>query len=86
MRCKCCGGSKKMIGGGSIIEDCTLCADTEENTEELPEKKLIEVDKEEVTIDKRSKIYREAIKKIMIVDPTLSKKEAMELFDSTASQ
>jgi hypothetical protein len=54
MRCRCCGGSEKMMGAGMLTVDCTACVGGHE-VEQPP-------------IDKRSKLYKESIAKIMAAD------------------
>lgn len=73
MRCQKCYGSGTIMGKGMIYEDCD-CQYTqfnEKNTETEPNK---------VQIDKRSKMYREAIGKIMH-ENKMTKDAAMRLFE-----
>ena len=69
--CIRCGGTGKYLGNGMMMTDCTLC--DEDN----------EVVKPQTTpkIDRKSKSYQSAIKDIMAINPTISRAEAVKMFD-----
>ena len=72
--CVRCQGTGEYMGNGFMITDCDLCNDNED--EVVVETKL-SVDK----IDKRSVSYRDAIKSIMDLNPSISRKDAVKMFD-----
>ena len=69
--CIRCGGTGKYLGNGMMMTDCTLC--DEDN----------EVAKSQTTpkIDRKSKSYQSAIKDIMALNPTITRQEAVKMFD-----
>lgn len=69
--CIRCGGSGKYLGNGMMMTDCNLC--DEDNVESQPT----------VTpkIDRKSKSYQLAIKDIMALNPTITRQEAVKMFD-----
>jgi hypothetical protein len=74
--CIRCGGSGKYFGNGMIMTDCNLC------DEDGP----IEQKKELPKIDRKSKSYKTAIKDIMALNPTITKQEAVNMFDEAYSK
>jgi|HubBroStandDraft_2_1064218.scaffolds.fasta_scaffold00250_30 hypothetical protein len=72
MLCQKCYGSGKVMGLGMIYEDCPC---DEQNDDELQN------EKKNIQIDKRSKEYRDAIKKI-VSESNVNKVEAEKLFES----
>lgn len=65
-RCAGCADSKKVMGGGMIYIDCPLCCNDD----------IIE----KVKIDKRSKSYRDAVKKISTLH-NVNEDKAADIFD-----
>lgn len=68
--CVRCGGTGKYKGIGFILTDCDLCI-------EEPEDEVSSLD----NIDRKSKSYKKAIKDIMSINPEISRKEAIKMFD-----
>lgn len=73
-RCKACRGSKYVLGMGAMKKDCKACnktgfveIDTAQNEEEFLSNKSNSLtndnNKESIKIDKRSKEYRNQLKK-----------------------
>lgn len=73
--CIRCKGTGRYLGNGMITTDCELCA--EKDLEEIQQKKEIPLAK----IDRKSKSYQKAIKDILASNPTLTRPEAIKLFD-----
>lgn len=71
--CVRCGGSGLYLGNGMMITACELCDDTTEDEIKMP----ISLDK----LDRKSKVYKKAIKDIMAINPTISRAEAVKMFD-----
>lgn len=69
--CIRCGGSGKYLGNGMMMTDCNLCDEEPETVETLPTPK----------IDRKSKSYQTAIKDIMALNPTITRAEAVKMFD-----
>ncbi len=76
--CYRCNGTGKYLGNGMINTDCDKCDD---NGSLIDNKhtKIPELEK----IDRRSQSYRDAIKDIMDLNPTISRLEAVKMFDET---
>lgn len=70
MLCYRCGGTGKYLGNGMMMTNCTLCDD---------EGKVIPSSSPK--IDRKSKSYQKAIKEIMEINPTISRAEAVKMFD-----
>lgn len=70
--CNKCYGTKLCMDSGMMMVNCDACDDLIE-----------EIDGSISVIDKRSKEYRDAIKKIMDLDPSMTKSSAIELFNET---
>ena len=71
--CYRCNGKGTYMGNGMIIIECNLCYGEE------PEQKI-----EAPTLDKinrNSKSYQKAIKDIMDLNPDITRKEAIKMFD-----
>lgn len=71
-KCYRCGGSGRYMGNGMMMTDCTLCDGSEAPKIEAPP-----IDK----INRNSKSYQKAIKDIMALNPDMSRKEAVKMFD-----
>ena len=69
MICKVCYGSEKILGNGMMFTECPYCEDGKP------------LQKKPVTIDKRSKSYKEAIEKIVQAEDC-SREEAVVMFES----
>jgi len=69
--CIRCGGSGKYLGNGMMMTDCNLCDDVNEPIEVPSVAK----------IDRKSKSYQKAIKDIMALNPTITRPEAVKMFD-----
>lgn len=69
MRKKCirCLDTGKYLGNGFMMADCTLCKSDESD--------------EVHSINRHSKSYLDAIKDIMRLNPDISRKEAVRMFD-----
>jgi len=71
------------MGGGMIFKDCDDCdgdgkiATSTENTQNHP----VNVAKREIKIDKRSKEYKSAIKRIRSLNENISEEEAYNIFE-----
>lgn len=74
-RCNRCVGSGEILGGGMMHIDCVAC----NGTGRINEPETIEPVK--VVLDKRSGSYRDAVTKIMALNPGISRKEAGDMFD-----
>ncbi len=68
--CVRCSGTGRYFGNGMMMTDCELC-----NGDEPEQSKV------KPTVDRKSKSYQTAIKDIMTSNPTLTRKEAVKLFD-----
>lgn len=68
--CVRCGGSGKYLGNGMMMADCNLCDDDSQPSELITPK-----------IDRKSKSYQNAIKDIMKLNPTISRPDAVKIFD-----
>ena len=68
MLCRKCYGSGRIMGNGMIYHACD-CKD------------VLAAVKEPITIDKRSKAYREAIEKLMVTHD-IDRDEAAKVFES----
>lgn len=69
--CQKCNGTGRYLGIGFITIDCKVCDDG------CAENDAPELDK----IDRKSKSYQEAIKDIMAINPKITRKEAVKMFD-----
>jgi hypothetical protein len=69
--CIRCNGTGRYLGNGMMMTDCALC--DEDNVSEQPT----------ITpkIDRKSKSYQSAIKDIMALNPTITRQEAVKMFD-----
>lgn len=70
MLCHRCGGTGKYLGNGMMMTNCTLCDD---------DGKPLKVSQPK--IDRKSSSYQNAIKDIMAINPTISRAEAVKMFD-----
>jgi hypothetical protein len=70
MLCYRCGGTGRYLGNGMMMTDCTLCDDTGNLIKESQPK-----------IDRHSSSYKKAIKEIMALNPSITKDEAVKMFD-----
>jgi hypothetical protein len=70
--CERCKDTGYYLGNGMIETPCNLCDDQEPVAKSAPS-----LDK----IDRRSASYRDAIKDIMAINPDISRKEAVKMFD-----
>lgn len=71
--CYRCQGKGTYLGNGMITTECNLC-DGDEPREKIESPTL---DK----INRNSKSYQKAIKDIMAINPDISRKEAIKMFD-----
>lgn len=69
MYCSRCNGTGRYLGNGMMLTDCNLCI-------EKPSESLCEP-----VIDKKSKPYQKAIKEIMALNPSITRKEATKMFE-----
>lgn len=79
IRCGTCVGSGDIMGGGMMMIECPACNGLGVLSVQ-PTNVDIELPKEVVVIDRRSKTYREAISKIMETHKC-SREEATMIFD-----
>lgn len=75
-RCWACGGTGDIMGMGMIAKDCHVC----DGFGTINESK-VKVN-EPVVVDRSSKSYKEAIAKIMKLNPKYSRDDAIKIFDS----
>ena len=81
MRCRACVGTGEVLGGGFMLTECKSCKGTgveREVSSDAP-----------VSVkapDKRSKSYKEAVKKIAELHPDLSYEECAKIFDEEYSR
>ena len=78
--CRICGGSGKLMGGGMMLIDCLPCDG--HGYIDLPESKDTPQKTAKIGIDRRSKSYRESVKKIKDMHPGMTEMEAQNMFDS----
>lgn len=62
------------MGQGFMITSCSLCKG---DSYEQDKKDVVSIDK----IDRNSKSYKKAIKDIMDINPNITRKEAIKMFD-----
>lgn len=75
MLCHRCGGSGKYLGNGMMMTDCRIC-------DEYGEVKALDhKDDKVIAIDRRSQSYKDSIKKIMQLNPKITREEAVKMFD-----
>ena len=67
--CIRCGGTGRYLGNGMMMTDCKLCDDKGEAAPSVEK------------IDRKSGSYQKAIKDIMAINPTISRAEAVKMFD-----
>lgn len=70
--CVRCAGDGYYLGNGMIRTPCNLCSEDDDEMEETPS-----LDK----INRKSTSYQKAIKDIMAINPDISRKEAVKMFD-----
>ena len=70
MVCYRCGGTGEYLGNGMMMTKCNLCHDIKK-----------EVKTPEAEINRKSSSYQKAIKDIMAINPTISRAEAVKMFD-----
>lgn len=75
--CDRCSDSGYYLGNGMIITSCDKCDDTEGQRKSAPA-----LD----GIDRKSKTYQKAIKDIMSINPDITRKEAVKMFDEAYSK
>ena len=67
--CIRCGGTGRYLGNGMMMVDCNLCDDKGQLKPSVTK------------IDRKSSSYQKAIKDIMAINPTISRSEAVKMFD-----
>ncbi len=75
IRCKPCGGSGRVMGGGMILADCETCDGAGKIYVDEPVAKKVDI-----TIDRSSKHYKEAIKKIKALSKDMTEEQAESIF------
>ena len=80
IRCRRCMGAGFIRGGGMMRVDCNDCDGMGKVYPEDVEEVAAPLARNFV-IDKRSKEYKEAIKKIKAINPDLSDQEVSDIFD-----
>ena len=78
VRCNACVGSGRVMGGGMMTWDCDQC---EGSGKIDPDKDSKHKQPEKFKMDKESKHYKKAIKKIKALDIKLTDKDAENIFD-----
>lgn len=78
IRCKRCSGSGIVMGGGMMRVDCDDCDGNGKVYPDFDDDVSLAKD---FVIDKRSKSYREAIKKLKSIHPDMSDSEISEIFE-----
>jgi hypothetical protein len=78
IRCRTCGGNGELLGGGMMMIDCPACHGL--GMINVDATKAADVPKELISIDRRSRAYRDAITKIMETHKC-SREEASMVFD-----
>lgn len=73
-RCNACYGSGQIMGGGMMHVECPCCEGMGFVFKDSRKKKVI-------VIDKQSKSYREAIKKIQSLNEKISDEQAEKIFE-----
>ena len=76
MKCAECLGSGKVTKGGMIYNECLKCLGSGKLADEAP---LFDVDK--ITIDKKSKWYKSAIKEMRSLHKNIDTEKAEKIFD-----
>lgn len=74
-KCVRCNGNGEYMGQGFMMIDCELC-DKSSFSDSL-KKEAPSLDK----INRNSKSYQKAIKDIMAINPDITRKEAIKMFD-----
>lgn len=75
MFCGRCGGTGEIRGNGMIMIDCSQCYGTGDYVPSSePEMK---------NINKKSKVYQDAIKEIMGLNPKITRSQAAKMFEET---
>ncbi len=97
LKCSTCKGVGKILGLGTMQKKCPRCKGVcyiEDKSEqplvnylvkseyEKPATEIVEPSVEKMPLDKRSKEYKDIIKKIM-AESEVSKEEAIALYEST---
>lgn len=83
-KCIRCCGTGKYLGNGFIMTTCTLC---DEDGYMIPvENKNLNASKPSIKLDRRSESYRKAIKELMNTNSSLTRQEAVKLFDEAYSK
>jgi RecJ-like exonuclease len=73
IRCKDCGGSGRVMGGGMMMWDCETCDGVG---------KIRKVDDEVADLEMRQTAsYRKAIEEIKNMDSSITEEKAQEIFD-----
>lgn len=81
MRCTKCAGMGHYMGNGMILTSCHVC----DGIGLLPEAKNDDapINVVEMTfIDKRSKAYKDSIKDMLAANPSMTRDDAVKLFDN----
>ncbi len=84
MFCTKCAGSGEYRGNGMITVTCTSCFGhglLDDKDEEETEKLAMETGVIDKKIDRRSKAYRDAIKKIMDINPSITYQDSVKMFE-----
>jgi len=79
MRCKVCVGQGEVLGGGFMMMDCRECRGTGVMSTTPPV--TGGTDSVSKGLDKRSKSYKQAIRKIADLHPDMSREECEKIFD-----
>ncbi len=80
--CIRCSGTGRYLGNGMMMADCTLCDENGEVPSLIAANpKMAVCNVKNVKLDRRSVAYKQAIDDIMASNNTLSRADAVKLFD-----
>lgn len=80
-RCLQCAGMGEVMGLGMIMIDCQSCDGFGSVSQEIAIKDIV---KDISYVDRRSKLYKDAINDIIKLHPDITRQDAIELFDKTS--
>jgi hypothetical protein len=75
IRCKPCGGSGRVMGGGMMLADCETCDGAGKIYVDEPVPKKVDI-----KIDRSNKHYKDAIKKIKALGKDITDEKAETIF------
>lgn len=81
MICYRCGGSKKFMGNGMVMMTCYNCDERGIEVKKEVDSLIQNIDVPEAPVDRQSASYKKAITEIMALNPNISRKDAVKIFD-----